>query len=56
MRRDCFFFVMETSRNDLETDSALPHNVLLSPYPNSQYAPGCRLVYAPMGVGGVNED
>ena len=34
MRRDCFFFVTESSRNDLETDSALPHRVLLSPHPD----------------------
>ena len=34
MRRDRYFFVMERSRNDPETDSALPHRVLLSPYPN----------------------
>jgi hypothetical protein len=31
MRRNRFFFVTESSRNDPETVSALPHRVLLSP-------------------------
>jgi hypothetical protein len=45
---------MKLSRNDLETVSALPHGVLLSPCPNFHTCPGCRLSPAD-GHGGVSK-
>src|ERR1700709_1673664 len=52
MRRIDCFFVMESSRNHPETDSALPHDVLLSPYRNSQYQPGCPFFQASKNAAG----
>ena len=47
MRREPGSFVKESSRNDPETDFALPHHVLLSPHRNLHTDAGCRRKGAP---------
>src|SRR5882757_7228577 len=55
MRRNRFFLVTESSRNDPETVSAPPHRVLFSPYHDLHTNPGCRPSTAGGGLGGVTE-
>ena len=46
--------VKESSRNDPETDTALPHRILLSPLRNFLRDRGCRASKRPAGNGGVD--
>ena len=62
MRREPGSVVKESSRNYPESVLALPHHVLLSPYPELHRKPGCRLLarlwaeaLAADGNGGVSQ-
>src|SRR5258705_9030650 len=53
---EAIVFAVKYARNDPKTGRVPPHEILLSPCCNAQYAAGCCVLHGRDGNGGVTKD